>query len=726
VSEGAAIPLRQWDSQQIRELEPATVIGISPDDDLAVLHTSAENPAFAPLGGEAWLGDPLVALGFPKEDNREKFDQFTARHEGQTQFLEASGRAGVESKFKAGQVEPGYSGGPLLNRRTGRVMGVVVASRDRRSDLGGWAIEIPIVAAWLERKGIRLPPVDPKWTDAEAQQRERAGQGATPLPPELIRQIAREVRQTETLAQAQVEKLNRTIQELSDTLGQHQQAIRLALHSLGEQEAAIPDEQLPAKLRESAQTFQHQLEQLAAIQLEDPEVKARFKAAELALQAQDREAADASFKEAAELALSRARAAEELEAKAREVRERGQWEAAEAYVQRGQLAMASLQYAVAAEHFRKAAAIVPASKATERAEYLNRYAEALYRQGDERGDNPALIHAVDAYREALQEYTRERVPLQWATTQNNLGTALSRLGERESGTARLEEAVAAYRAALQERSRERVPLDWATTQTNLGAALLRLGERESGTARLEEAVAAYRAALQERSRERVPLQWAMTQNNLGTALLRLGEREAGTARLEEAVDAYREALQEYTRERVPLQWATTQNNLGTALSRLGEREAGTARLEEAVAAYRAALQERSRERVPLDWAMTQTNLGAALTRLGERESGTARLEEAVAAYRAALQERSRERVPLDWATTQTNLGTALSSLGERESGTARLLEAVEAYRKALEVFRATNATYYVEVVEGNLQQVNRVIQKKRGGWLRRLFGRKHS
>ena len=48
-------------------------------------------------------------------------------------------------------------------------------------------------------------------------------------------------------------------------------------------------------------------------------------------------------------------------------------------------------------------------------------------------------------------------------------------GERESGTARLEEAVAAYRAALEERTRERVPLDWATTQNNLGTALSTLG-----------------------------------------------------------------------------------------------------------------------------------------------------------------------------------------------------------------------------------------------------------
>jgi tetratricopeptide (TPR) repeat protein len=128
---------------------------------------------------------------------------------------------------------------------------------------------------------------------------------------------------------------------------------------------------------------------------------------------------------------------------------------------------------------------------------------------------------VVAYRAALEEFRRDQVPLQWATTQNNLGNALETLGERESGTARLEEAVAAYRAALAERTRDRVPLQWATTQNNLGAALEILGERESGTARLEEAIAAYRAALEEYTRDRVPLDWAMSRGNQGIALMLL-------------------------------------------------------------------------------------------------------------------------------------------------------------------------------------------------------------
>ena len=70
-------------------------------------------------------------------------------------------------------------------------------------------------------------------------------------------------------------------------------------------------------------------------------------------------------------------------------------------------------------------------------------------------------------------------------TQTNLGSALLRLGERESGTARLDEAVAAYREALKEMTRERVPLDWAMTQNNLGTRAFWTGvAARAGEARL--------------------------------------------------------------------------------------------------------------------------------------------------------------------------------------------------------------------------------------------------
>ena len=236
-------------------------------------------------------------------------------------------------------------------------------------------------------------------------------------------------------------------------------------------------------------------------------------------------------------------------------------------------------------------------------------------EGSDKGVNFSLQVAIAI---ARREAALARGADEHGVALNDLGNALKTLGERESGTKKLDEAAAAYREALKENTRERVPLDWAMTQMNLGNALSRLGERESGTGKLAEAVAAYREALKENTRERVPLQWAMTQNNLGNALKTLGERESGTKKLDEAVAASREALKERTRERVPLQWATTQNNLGLALEALGERESGTGKLIEAVAAFREALKEYTQEQAPHQHQIAQRNLDRAIAMLAQR------------------------------------------------------------------------------------------------------------
>jgi tetratricopeptide (TPR) repeat protein len=333
---------------------------------------------------------------------------------------------------------------------------------------------------------------------------------------------------------------------LKEKLDLNERQVRAALGILGEND--IPPERLAAKLVEIAERFRD----LQATALAQPGDSPAI----VSLKAEAQKAV-----EAGELARADALLAD-VEAEQRRALDRLAVNAAETSARRGQIALARLRYAEAATHFANAAAVFPPNSAYEdkRISYLDKEASALYQQGNELGDNGALLSAIERHKRLLEMTPRERVPLQWATTQHNLGVALSTLGQRESGTAKLEEAMAAFREALEERTRERVPLDWASTQNSLGTALRRLGERERGTAKLEEAVVAYREALKEVTRERVPLDWAMTQNNLGNVLQALGERESGTAKLEEAIAAFREALKEWTRERVPLYWATTQNN----------------------------------------------------------------------------------------------------------------------------------------------------------------------
>ena len=114
-----------------------------------------------------------------------------------------------------------------------------------------------------------------------------------------------------------------------------------------------------------------------------------------------------------------------------------------------------------------------------RGSLLFNYALVLGIIGEQAGTNDDLAASIAAHRAALEERTRQRAPLDWAMTQNNLGATLQRLGERESGTAHLEDAVEAYRAALKVFQEAQASFYVKHTQSNLVRADALLAERRS-------------------------------------------------------------------------------------------------------------------------------------------------------------------------------------------------------------------------------------------------------
>ena len=266
--------------------------------------------------------------------------------------------------------------------------------------------------------------------------------------------------------------------------------LRAVLEKLGA--AEIANEDIPKRLAAAADELLVLRQELQRLRNDRPEL-AVIRDEALAL-------IDAGNLDAARAALDRGREA------ARASREETSRNEAEFLADVARIDHLQLAYRSAAQKYAEAATLVAPFDRDAAWQYVLQQADELQAHGNEFGDNQALVEAIGVYRGVLTLVSRERVPFEWAKTQNDLGRALATLGERESGTARLEEAVAAYRDALKELTRESVPLHWAVIQNNLGAALWALGERESGTAHLEEAVAAYSDALMERTRERVPMQ----------------------------------------------------------------------------------------------------------------------------------------------------------------------------------------------------------------------------
>lgn len=112
--------------------------------------------------------------------------------------------------------------------------------------------------------------------------------------------------------------------------------------------------------------------------------------------------------------------------------------------------------------------------------------------GGDRSTN--LEKAIDFYGAAVQVYTQDTFPADWARIQNCLGEVYSSLpgGDHQ---ANLKKAIQCYEAALQVYTRDAFPIVWATIQTNLGNAYndLLAGDRQ---ANLEKATIYYETALQ--------------------------------------------------------------------------------------------------------------------------------------------------------------------------------------------------------------------------------------
>jgi uncharacterized caspase-like protein len=293
----------------------------------------------------------------------------------------------------------------------------------------------------------------------------------------------------------------------------------------------------------------------------------------------------------------------------------------------------------------------------------NNLALTLGELGTRDPDSARLSEAVTLLDAIFEVRSRAAAPLHWAETHSNRGATLHHLALRESDPQRavavLGQAADAFRQALEEITRQRSPLKWAGIKDNLGLALSTAAERTGDTAMLDEAIAAYADALAERTRERVPLDWASTTNNLANAWYRYGEIAHDTAHIRKAIPLYEAILAVRTRERDAGGWASTHNNLANALFSRGAKGGGPDILRQSAEHYRLALSGYDRTTNPIGWADTQYNLSLLLLELGKQTADRAVLAEALAAL-VACRDVYHEAGQTQWDSYFTNIETAIT------------------------------------------------------------------
>ncbi|MFX1538533.1 MAG: AAA family ATPase, partial [Promethearchaeota archaeon] len=218
--------------------------------------------------------------------------------------------------------------------------------------------------------------------------------------------------------------------------------------------------------------------------------------------------------------------------------------------------------------------------------------------------------------------------------------------------------IQAFQAALQVRTLETLPIQYATTQNDLGIGYCTLAEVKNTVENCHKAIQAFQAALEVRTLETLPIQYATSQNNLGTAYYTLAGVENTVENSQKAIQAFYKALKVYTSTNFPIQYATSQNNLGTAYYTLAEVEDTAENCHRAIQAFQAALQVRTLETLPIQYATTQNDLGIAYRTFAEVENKAENCQKAIQAFHEALKVYTLKDYSIQYAFVQQNLESA--------------------------------------------------------------------
>lgn len=151
------------DTRQTEAVIEIVVCLPQPYPDLALLRIGREDHPCVYLDPSIKIDARMFTFGYSAR--HAKGDSLTLKYEG-PMYLDADQ---VLYKLEEGQVEPGFSGAPLLNFDTGGVCGLIKLTRDPAIDLGGGAVPTKIVVQKLpdiEALNQEFHHTDLRWLEA--------------------------------------------------------------------------------------------------------------------------------------------------------------------------------------------------------------------------------------------------------------------------------------------------------------------------------------------------------------------------------------------------------------------------------------------------------------------------------------------------------------------------------------------------------------------------------
>ncbi|MEM6751370.1 MAG: CHAT domain-containing protein [Cyanobacteria bacterium P01_C01_bin.38] len=258
-----------------------------------------------------------------------------------------------------------------------------------------------------------------------------------------------------------------------------------------------------------------------------------------------------------------------------------------------------------------------------------------------------VADAIPCFEEALNIYTPQKFPQEWAQTKHHLGNAYleSIRGEISQN---IEKSISCYSEALQVYIRHQFSQqEQAELQFNLGNAYRSRirGKKEDNIA---VAIGFYKAALKVLTRQTYPHKWAAIMNSLAAAY-----RDQN--KLQASIDCYKAVLKIHPSQNQNEYWAKIKNNLGVTYYSDYIQGQNEDNLSEAIKCFNDALKFYTFQEKPEHWASIQKNLGGIYA---HRRQGNSKenLKASIEYYTNALKVFTSKTFPQNYLKIQIGIG----------------------------------------------------------------------
>jgi tetratricopeptide (TPR) repeat protein len=214
------------------------------------------------------------------------------------------------------------------------------------------------------------------------------------------------------------------------------------------------------------------------------------------------------------------------------------------------------------------------SYSTDYAIAQNNLGEAYLNLADVRDKENNSEKAIIAFNETLKIFTKESYSTDYAIAQNNLGEAYLNLADVRDKENNSEKAIIAFnktiktaQEALNVYTRESHPINFAIIQITLGNAYLNSANIQDKKNNNENAIIVYLKGVEVFTIESYPLYYAMVQTNIGHAhnnlqkVYPLYESQKKADQYNKAIAAYNEALKIYNIDGYPIKYEMIQNSI---------------------------------------------------------------------------------------------------------------------------------------------------------------------